>query len=57
MHERRPRHWAAEIVALNSLSERRALLAQVPECYRPMVETHLTIMWAHKKAKCLLSKV
>lgn len=49
MDEKRPRHWAAEIAALASLNERRAVLAQVPDHLRPLVETHLRNIWNLKK--------
>lgn len=47
--EKTPRQWAKEIAALPVLSERRAKLNEVPENLRAIVETHLTITWAHKK--------
>lgn len=46
-----PRQWAAEIAAVASLAERRALLEQVPEHCRPLVEAHLKILWARRAAQ------
>ena len=48
----RPRHYSAEIAALETLQERREALSRVPQDYRPMVETYLLNWWllqAHKR--------
>lgn len=43
----RPRQYAAQIVALKSLDERRAALAQVPEHLRGLVRKHVENTWNH----------
>lgn len=42
-HEKRPRHYAAEIAALKTLEERRQALERVPPDFKELVKTHLTI--------------
>lgn len=44
-----PRQYAAQIVALPSIDERRAALAQVPEHLRDLVRKHVEITWNHPK--------
>jgi hypothetical protein len=39
--EKRPRHYAQEIVKLKSREERKAALEKVPEEYRAMVKVHV----------------
>lgn len=46
--EKRPRQWAAQIMALPSLEARRAALETVPAHLRAMVQTHLRIAWERK---------
>ena len=41
--EKRPRQYAAEILAKEKIQDRRELLSQVPEEYRALVETHVRI--------------
>ncbi|WP_236211349.1 hypothetical protein [Metapseudomonas otitidis] len=43
----RPRGYAAAILQLHTLEERRAVLARVPEDLRELVRTHLLIAWNH----------
>ncbi|MEX1197830.1 MAG: hypothetical protein WEB57_08235 [Pseudohongiellaceae bacterium] len=50
MSDIRPRQWAADIAALPTVEQRRALLKQVPERIRPLVKTHLRITWERRKA-------
>jgi len=47
--EKRPRHYAAEIAALQTLEERRTALEKVPEHYKDIVKTHLKIYWFIKQ--------
>jgi len=47
--EKPPRQWALEISQLPTPEERRARLDDVPENLRPIVKTHLTNKWEHKK--------
>lgn len=39
--EKRPRHYAAEIMGLKTVKERRDALAKVPENLQGFVETHV----------------
>lgn len=48
--EKRPRHYAAEIVALPTAAQRRAALALVPDVYRPTVRTHVENFFARRAA-------
>lgn len=43
---KRPREYAAEIVELNNLEERRQALAKVPAELQEMVKTHVKTFWA-----------
>jgi len=47
--EKRPRHYAAEIAALQTLEERRAAIEKVPAHYQEIVKTHLKNYWFIKK--------
>lgn len=49
--EPRPRHFAAQIVAMATKEERRAALEQVPEHLRALVRTHVEIAWNHPQGK------
>ncbi len=40
-HEKRPRHFAEEILQLKTREERLTALEQVPEGMRGMVKTHV----------------
>jgi|TARA_R100000049_G_C1957564_1_gene118807 hypothetical protein len=42
-----PRAWAAAIVQLPTLAERRAAMELVPPHWHALVRTHLTIAWNH----------
>ena len=42
-----PRAWAAAIVQLPTLDERRAAMELVPEHWRDLVRTHLINAWHH----------
>ncbi|AQZ96578.1 hypothetical protein ACFSB1_10830 [Halopseudomonas phragmitis] len=44
-----PRAWAAAIVQLPTLAERRAAMDLVPSHWQALVRTHLTIAWNHPK--------
>lgn len=46
--EKWPRHYAKEILAEPSLEKRRAMLAEVPERLRPIVESHVRMGWGKK---------
>jgi hypothetical protein len=48
--EKRPRHWANEIVKLKSREERKAALEKVPEEYRAMVKIHVENHFLRKNA-------
>lgn len=41
IEERRPRHYADEIIRLRTREERRDALAKVPEIFQSLVETHV----------------
>jgi len=47
--EKRPRHYAAEIAALQTLEERRTALEKVPEHYKDIVKTHVKNYWFIKQ--------
>lgn len=51
MLEKRPRHYAAEIMQLKTREERRAALAEVPELYREIVMTHVRCWFELKNHK------
>jgi len=42
---KRPRQYAAEILAKEKIQDRRELLSQVPEDVRPLVEAHVRIVF------------
>ncbi|WP_416311145.1 hypothetical protein [Pseudomonas sp. W03] len=44
---RRPREYAAAILRLQALEERRAALANTPAEWRELIRTHLVIAWDH----------
>ncbi|GJN49466.1 MULTISPECIES: hypothetical protein [Pseudomonas] len=46
-----PREYAAAIIRLQSLEERREALARVPEEWRELVRTHLVTAWNHPQRK------
>nr|WP_256836291.1 hypothetical protein [Pseudomonas oleovorans] len=48
---RRPRQYAAAIVALKSKDERRAALAEAPEHLRALVRKHVENTWNHPQRK------
>lgn len=48
-HEKRPRHFAEEILQLKTREERLAALEQVPEGMRGMVKTHVEITFEKLK--------
>jgi len=45
---KRPRHYAFEIIKLETLQERHAALLDVPKEWRGLVKKHLEIMWQLK---------
>lgn len=47
--ETRPRQYARQILALNTVEERRAALAQVAPHLQELVRTHVHIAWNHPK--------
>ena len=47
-NDKRPRHYAAEILALPSREDRQAAIDQVPEHYREWVMLYVR-MWWHKR--------
>ncbi len=47
--EKRPRQYAAEYVKLPTKRERAALLSQVPDNFRPIVESHVRNHFARKR--------
>jgi len=47
--EKRPRHYAAEIAALQTLEERRTALEKVPAHYQDIVKTHVKNYWFIKQ--------
>jgi hypothetical protein len=47
--ERRPRHYAAEIMEMRKLEDRRAALGLVPSHLQDMVKDHLTHAFALRK--------
>lgn len=49
--EKRPRHYAAEIIALPTAEERRAALEKVPELWRDTTRIHVINYFAMKKAR------
>lgn len=48
---KRPRHYAAEIIALPTAEERRAALEKVPELCRDITRTHVINHFALKRAQ------
>lgn len=46
--EKRPRHYAAELVALETKEQRIEALKKVPAHLQDMVKTHLKIYWQIK---------
>jgi len=44
---RAPREYAAAILQLPTLEERRAALAETPPEWRELIRTHLVIAWNH----------
>lgn len=44
-----PRQYAAQILALQAIDERRAALSEVPEHLRALVRRHVEITWNHPK--------
>ena len=48
-HEKRPRQYAAEIMALRTREERRNALANVPEHLRELTEAHVRITFDRRK--------
>lgn len=47
----RPRKYAAQILDMQTIEERRAALAQVPEHLRDLTRTHVEIAWNHPRGK------
>jgi hypothetical protein len=47
--EKRPRQYAAEIVALKTREERAQKLTEVPEHLRDLVKKHVTLFFINKK--------
>jgi len=47
--EKRPRHYAAEIVALRTRDERAAALAAAPERLRRLIREHVVDYFAKRK--------
>ena len=45
MQEKRPRHYAAEIIQLTTREQRRDALNRVPEAWRELVAAHVRIAW------------
>ena len=48
--EKRPRHYAAEIVRLRTLDQRRAALELVPEHLRELTAAHIRNEWQRRKS-------
>lgn len=44
-----PRHYAAEIVELKTVEQRREAIELVPDLYKELVKTHIKIQWEKKK--------
>ena len=49
INPKRPRQYAAEYVKLPTKRERAALLSQVPDNFRPIVESHVRNHFARKR--------
>ncbi|WP_324768000.1 hypothetical protein [Pokkaliibacter plantistimulans] len=45
---KRPRHYAAEILELATLEERRAAFEKVPAALKPRVEEYVRNEWAQR---------
>lgn len=43
----RPRHYAAQILSIRDIEERRRALLDVPEPWQELVRTHVSIAWNH----------
>lgn len=50
INEKRPRQYAAEIMALRGPQERREALERVPEIWRPLTKKHVEIGFDRKRA-------
>jgi hypothetical protein len=46
---KRPRHYAAEIIAMPTAAERKAALEKVPELCRDITKTHVINHFAMRK--------
>ena len=52
MIEKRPRHYAAEIMALTDKEERRGLFAQVPDHLKELTKRHCEVaVWIKPKKR------
>lgn len=49
--EKRPRHYAAEIIQLDTLEQRRQALEKVPAHLQEHVKTHVRNFWALRHRK------
>lgn len=47
LYPTRPREYAAAILQLQTLEERRAALTRAPEEWQSLIRTHLVIAWNH----------
>lgn len=50
-YDKRPRHYAAEIIALADIEQRRAALAHVPEHWRALTKAHVSDYFNKKRFK------
>ena len=49
--QKRPRHYAEEIVKLKSREERKSALEKIPDEFKAMVKTHVEVYFLRKKSK------
>ena len=50
-NELRPRQYAAQILEMSTIEERRAALLLVPEHLRELTRAHVQIAWNHPRGK------
>ena len=51
MADKRPRHYAQEIIGLKTRKQRNAALAKVPAEYQKLVKLHVTDYYSKKQFK------
>jgi len=49
MNEKRPRHYAAEILLLPTIEQRKEAFERVPEIWKPMTRSHVSAEWERRK--------